>query len=342
MRIAQLAPLVAPVPPPVVGGTERVVHDLVDALAARGHEVTLFASSGSASAARLVDMGPAQLDDPDSPRSLLAVREAIMLDRAATMAADFDIVHCHTEFHHAATLRHLGDKLVATVHWRTDQADRQRLFEHFTGLNVIALSRSQAASVPQANLLGIAPHGIAASRYALDAHPSDHCCFLGRMTDQKRPDRAIAIARDAGLAVQLGGDRDAGNPTYFDERVAPALGTYARYVGPVAETDKQRFLGSARALLFPIDWPEPFGLVMIEAMACGTPVVAWRNGSAAEVVDEGVTGFVVDDHDAAVRALRAACELDRHRVRERFEERFTSERMATDHERLYARLLARR
>ena len=341
MRIAQLAPLVAPVPPPVVGGTERVVHDLVEALVERGHDVTLFASSGSATSATLVDMGPAQADDPGSPRSTLAVREAIMLDRAAAMADDFDVVHCHTEFFHAAALRHLRPKLVATVHWRTDQADRQRLFDHFTDLPVIALSRSQAASIPASNLLGIAPHGIDASRYALDGSPGDHCVFLGRMTDQKGPDRAIEIARDAGLALLLGGDRDAGNPTYFDERVAPGLGERARHVGPVAEIDKQRFLGSARALLFPIDWPEPFGLVMIEAMACGTPVVARRRGSAAEVVDGGVTGFVVDDHASAVRALHEACDLDRAAVRARFEERFTSARMAADHEALYAKLGAR-
>ena len=340
MRIAQLSPLVTAVPPPVAGGTERVVHDLVEALVARGHEVTLFASAGSRTSARLVELGPAQADDPGSPRSLLAVREAIMLDRVASMADEFDVVHCHTEFFHAALLRHLGAKLVATVHWRADQADRQRLFAHFRGLRVIALSGAQAASVPASNLLGIVPHGIDAARYALDERPDGHCAFLGRMTDQKGPDRAIAIARRAGMPLLLGGDRDLGNPDYFDREVRPRLSADARYVGPVAEPDKQRFLGSARALLFPIDWPEPFGLVMIEAMACGTPVVAWRRGSAEEVVDEGVTGFVVDDEEAAARALAEAAGLDRRRVRERFEERFASERMAADHEALYRRLVA--
>lgn len=338
MRIAQVSPLVSRVPPPVQGGTERVVHDLVEALVRRGHDVTLFASSGSRTSATLVDMGAAQADDPGSPRSLLQVREAIMLDRVAAMADQFDAIHCHTEFFHAAALRRLHAKLVTTVHWRADQADRQRFFAHFDELRLVALSASQAAAMPAGNLFGIVPHGIHEGRYALDEAPGDHCAFLGRMTDQKRPDRAMDIARDAGLTLLLGGDRDAGNPTYFDERVAPRLDARVRYVGPVAETDKQRFLGSARALLFPIDWPEPFGLVMIEAMACGTPVVAWRNGSAAEVVDDGVTGFVVDDHPSAVRALRRACELDRARVRRRFEERFTAERMALDHEALYARL----
>ena len=338
MRIAQLSPLVTAVPPPVAGGTERVVHDLARGLARRGHELTLFASSGSASPGRLVDMGPAQADDPGSPRSLLQVREAIMLDRVAAMADEFDVVHCHTEFFHAALLRHLGPKLVATVHWRADQADRQALFAHFPELPVIALSGVQAASIPESNLLGVVPHGIDAARYALDERPGDHCAFLGRMTDQKRPDRAISIARRAGVELLLGGDRDLGNPTYFDREVRPRLSGAARYVGPVAEPDKQRFLGSARALLFPIDWPEPFGLVMIEAMACGTPVVAWRRGSAEDVIDDGVTGFVVDDERDAALALREAAGLDRRRVRERFEERFTSERMAADHEALYRRL----
>ena len=339
LRIAQVAPLVARVPPPVEGGTERVVHDLVEALDARGHRVTLFAADGSITRASLAPMGPAQADDPGAPRSALAVRELAMLDAVRRRADEFDIVHCHTEFAHAAVLRELGPRLVATLHWRTDQADRQTLFARFPELRTIALSRSQAGPVPRASLAGIVPHGIGRDRYALVERPDGHCVFLGRMTDQKRPDRAVRIAADAGIDIVLGGDRDPGNPAYFEREVAPRLGERARYAGPVPESAKQDFLGRARALLFPIDWPEPFGLVMIEAMACGTPVVAWRRGSAAEVVDEGVTGFVVDSHEDAVRALRDACALDRGRVRERFEERFTSARMAAGHEAVYRRLI---
>ena len=337
MRIAQVSPLYFPVPPADHGGTERVVHVLCEGLVERGHDVTLFAADGSSTRAALAAQGPAVSGIADAPPSLLSAMEVVMLDRLAARAHEFDVIHCHTELAHAAVLRQVRDRVVMTIHWRADQADRRAYFAHFTDLKVVAISAAQAADLPSRNVAGVVHHGIPAERFALGPG-GDHAAFIGRMTDQKRPDLAARIARAAGVELRLAGTIDVGNPTYFEARVRPQLDERVRYVGPVDEAGKQALLGSACALLFPIDWPEPFGLVMIEAMACGTPVVAWRNGSVPEIVEDGVTGFVVDSLQDAADALRAARTLDRGKVRARFEARFTAETMVGGYEAIYQRI----
>ena len=344
LRVAQVAPNIFPVPPGHHGGTERVVHDLSTALRSLGVELTLFASSDSATDLPHVGAYPslAALERqygrvaPGVPATL----DALQLEALRGRLDAFDIVHCHGEFAHAALLGERRRHSLTTIHWRVDELDRALFFAGFPDLPVAAISAAQAAGIPAANRAGIVHHGIDPTRYGLRAAPDDHVAFLGRMTDQKRPDVAIRVARAAGLPIRLGGTIDVGNPDYFDQRVRPLLGTDATYLGPVDDARKGALLGGARALLFPIDWPEPFGLVMIEAMACGTPVVAWDRGSVPEIVEDGVTGFIVSTEAEAAAALARIGQLDRATIRRRFEDRFTAERMARDYLALYHRLLA--
>jgi glycosyltransferase involved in cell wall biosynthesis len=344
IRVAQVAPVIFPVPPAHHGGTERVVHDLSVALRSLGAQVTLFAPSDSATDVLRVGMWPSlaalEAEHGRVPPSIPAVLEAAQLEALRGRLDDFDVVHCHGEFAHAAVLGAHRARSLTTVHWRVDELDRALFFAAFPDLPVAAISAAQEAGIPPANRAGVVHHGIDAGRYALNARPGDHVAFLGRMTDQKRPDTAIRVARAAGVPLRLGGTVDVGNPGYFERAVRPLLGPDAVYVGPVDDAGKAELLGSARALLFPIDWPEPFGLVMIEAMACGTPVIAWDRGSVPEIVEDGVTGFVVASEAEAVAALGRVGTLDRARVRARFEARFTAERMARDYLALYRRLMA--
>jgi glycosyltransferase involved in cell wall biosynthesis len=345
IRVAQVAPNIFPVPPNHHGGTERVVHDLSTALRSLGVEITLFAPSDSATDLPRVGDYPslAALEQrhgrvaPGVPAAL----DALQLEALRLRLPDFDIVHCHGEFAHAALLGEARARSLTTVHWRVDELDRALFFSGFPDLPVAAISAAQATGIPAANRAGIVHHGLSRDRYAFQAEPETHVAFVGRLTDQKRPDAAIRVARAAGMSIRLGGTIDVGNPDYFDRQVRPLLGPDATYLGPVDDAGKGALLGSARALLFPIDWPEPFGLVMIEAMACGTPVVAWNRGSVPEIVEDGVTGFVVETEAAATAALRRIGTLDRALIRRRFEERFTAERMARDYLALYRRLLGR-
>jgi glycosyltransferase involved in cell wall biosynthesis len=345
LRIAQLAPVIFPVPPAGSGGTERIVHDLTEALVGMGHQVFLFAPSDSRSSATLVPGAPSlaaleQAHGRVAP-GVPAVLEAILLDQLRERLDDFDIVHCHGEFAHAALLDTRRRHSVTTIHWRVDELDRQLFFAHFPDLPVAAISHAQADALPPGNLAGVVHHGIARDRYRKGPGDGGYLAFIGRMTDQKRPDRAIAIARAAGVPIRLAGAVDVGNPRYFDTHVAPALGADVLHIGEVDDAGKQTLLGTASALLFPIDWPEPFGLVMIEAMACGTPVIAWNRGSVPEIVEQGVTGFIVESEAEAVAAVAWAAGLSRNNIRARFEARFTADRMAEDYVALYRRLLGR-
>ena len=344
LRVAQIAPNIFPVPPLHHGGTERVIHDLCVALRNLGVDVTLFASSDSVTDLPRVGEHPSLVAleqrfgrvAPGVPAAL----DALQLEALRLRLDDFDIVHGHGEFAHAALLGPRRRHSLTTVHWRVDELDRALFFAGFPDLPVAAISAAQAEGIPPANRAGIVHHGLARGRYALSRETAAHVAFVGRMTDQKRPDVAIRVARAAGFPIRLGGTIDVGNPDYFERRVRPLLGPDAAYLGPVDDRAKSDLLGGARALLFPIDWPEPFGLVMIEAMAHGTPVIAWNNGSVPEIVEDGVTGFVVASEDEAVAALARIDRLDRGEVRRRFEERFTSERMARDYLAIYQRLRA--
>jgi len=342
LRIAQVAPVIFPVPPVDSGGTERIVHDLTEELVAMGHDVTLLGPSDSRTSARLLATSPSlsqwQQRQDNVPPGVPGVLEALVLEQLRQHLDQFDVIHCHGEFCHAALLGERRRHSLTTIHWRVDELDRQLFFAGFPDLPVAAISRAQGAVIPTSNRLGMVYHGLDPARFNLGNGRGKYLAFIGRMTDQKRPDRAIDVARAGGHELRLAGDIDAGNPLWFDRHVAPELDAQILYIGPVDDRHKQSLLGNALALLFPIDWPEPFGLVMIEAMACGTPVIAWRNGAVEEIIEEGVSGFVVGSHAEAVEAVRRAPELDRQRVREAFLERFTARRMAQDYVRLYRQL----
>ncbi|MFD2236897.1 glycosyltransferase family 4 protein [Aureimonas populi] len=344
LRVAQVAPGIFPVPPADHGGTERVVHDLSVALRRSGVEITLFAPSDSVAEVPRVGSLPSlhslERKYGQVPASIPSVLEVVRMEELRTRLDQFDIVHCHGEFFHAAILAGRRARSLTTIHWRVDELDRKLFFSAFPDLPVAAISAAQSADLPAANRAGIVHHGIEKDRFPLRAEPGAYLAFIGRMTDQKRPDVAIRVARAAGRPIRLAGTVDVGNPLYFEREVRPLLSETARYVGPVGDREKAELLAGAQALLFPIDWPEPFGLVMIEAMACGTPVIAWNRGSVPEIVEEGVTGFVVENEAQALEAVRRVGELDRRAVRARFEARFTSDRMAADYLALYRRLLA--
>ncbi|MBE7210252.1 MAG: glycosyltransferase family 4 protein [Gluconacetobacter diazotrophicus] len=342
LRVLQVAPVIFPTPPPFSGGTERVVAELSAALVAAGHAVTLLAPEDSAlpgirHVPGLPSLHALQRRHGTVPPGVPDMLDAVQLDLLRREAPRHDVVHCHGAFSHAALVSDRPS--LTTVHWRLDELDRQLFFRRFPGLPVAAISAAQARDLPEGNRAGIVHHGIAADRYR-PGPGGERLAFVGRMTDQKRPDAAIRIARAAGRPVALAGAVDVGNPHYFRDRVEPLLGPDARHLGELDDAGKQDLLGGSAALLFPIDWPEPFGLVMIEAMACGTPVIAFDRGSASEIVEHGVSGFVVRDEHEAVAAIRRLPELDRNTVRVRFEERFTAGRMARDYVALYRRILS--
>ena len=345
LRVAQVAPSILPVPPLKEGGTERVVHDLCGALAHAGVELTLFAPSDSATmltrVGRLPSLSALEREHGSVPPGIPGVLDAVRLDELRSRLRDFDLVHCHGEFAHAALLGESRRRSLTTIHWRVDELDRKLFFEAFPDLPVAAISAAQERGIPASNRAGIVHHGIDADRYRLGERPAGHLAFVGRMTDQKRPDRAIRVARAAGRPIRLAGGIDVGNPLYFDREVRPLLDEDAIHVGTLDDAGKQDLLGGADALLFPIDWPEPFGLVMIEAMACGTPVIAWNNGSVPEIVEEGVTGFVVETEEEAVAAVERLHTLDRRAIRARFEARFSAQRMAERYIEIYHDLLGR-
>ncbi|WP_423822955.1 glycosyltransferase family 4 protein [Salinisphaera sp. SPP-AMP-43] len=346
MNIALVCAPIYPVPPPLTGGTERVVMTLVRELRARGHHVTLFAPEDSTlEVDEHIHAGPSlyhinqqrELVPPGVPGAL----EAITLDQVAARADAFDVIHAHVDFAHAPALRRCRHKLLTTLHWRVDELDRGLFWRYFDDLHCNAISHDQAERFPGRSCLGVVHHGLETDELILDHQPRDGVAFLGRMTDQKGPDRAIDIAREAGLTIRLAGDIDPGNPGYFDQHVAPRLGPDARHIGAVDTPGKQHLLGTAQALLMPIDWPEPFGLVMIEALACGTPVLAARRGAAAEIVSHGVNGYLYDDPNEAPALLARCTELDPRRVRRSFEARFTADRMVDGYEALYAQIAHR-
>jgi glycosyltransferase involved in cell wall biosynthesis len=342
MKIAQIAPLAESVPPRLYGGTERVVSYLTDELVRLGHEVTLFASADSSTRARLISCAPRALRLDPSVRDPLP-HLLLMLERVRQRAHEFDLLHFHIEPPlHFSLFRGLAEKTLTTLHGRLDTPDLQPLFREFAEMPVVSISNSQRQPLPAANWVDTVYHGLAGEVCPFNPAPrGNYFAFLGRVSPEKGLERGIAIARAAGVRLRIAAKVDPVDQKYYRERVAPLIGGTVEYVGELGEGEKPGFLGNATALLFPIDWPEPFGLAMIEAMACGTPVLAWRNGAVPEIVEHGVTGFIVDSLEQAVSYVPRIAQLDRGWVRARFEARFTAARMARDYLAVY-RALGRR
>ncbi|RPJ76880.1 MAG: glycosyltransferase family 4 protein [Acidobacteria bacterium] len=341
MRIAQVAPLYESVPPRHYGGTERVVSYLTDALVDLGHDVTLFASGDSVTRARLEAVVPQRLWGSAECVDTMA-HHVLLLERVMAAAWRFDVIHFHIDYLHFPLSRGMRLPHVTTLHGRLDLPDLVPLFREFADMPVVSISDAQRRPLPWVNWVGTVHHGLPPDLYTRSAGLGDYLAFVGRISPEKRADRAIAIARRAGVPLKIAAKIDPVDRGYFEREIQPLLnGPLVEYLGELDDHGKQQLLCGARALLFPIDWPEPFGLVIIEALASGTPVVAWPCGSVPELVDDGVTGYIVDDVEDAARAVDAARRLSRWRCRHVFESRFTAGRMAHDYVRIYERAIRR-
>ena len=340
MRIAQIAPPMESVPPTLYGGTERIVSYLTEELVRLGHHVTLFASGGSITSASLVPCLPRALRLDANVRDVIPYY-MLMLDRVRQRSDEFDILHFHIDQFHFPIFREIAGRTVTTLHGRQDLPDLRPLYAGFPDMPLVSISKSQRYPVSNANFVANIPHGLPDEPLRpLRDRSGGYVAFLGRVAPEKRPDRAIIIARALGIPLRIAAKVDRVDEAYFRETIEPLLkGVGVEFVGEINERDKREFLGQADALLFPIDWPEPFGLAMIEAMACGTPVLAFRCGSVSEVVEDGVTGVIVDTVDEAIRALPQVIALDRRKVRTQFEQRFSVTRMAMDYLAVYRSLL---
>jgi glycosyltransferase involved in cell wall biosynthesis len=339
MRIAQVAPLYESVPPQYYGGTERVVSYLTEELVRQGHEVTLYASGDSVTRARLIATCPQALRLSKTCIDALP-HHLVMLERVLQDAPHFDIIHFHTDYLHFPLSRRYTTPRVTTFHGRLDLPDLVPLYREFREMPVVSISDAQRQPVPWLNWQGTVYHGLPENLYTLCDEPGTYLAFIGRISPEKRVDRAIEIAKRLDMPLKIAAKVDASDRQYFANVVRPLLRhPLVEYIGEIGEGDKDVFLGHAYALLFPIDWPEPFGLAMIEAMACGTPIVAFRRGSVKEVVDDGVTGFIVDSVEDAVRAVEKVTSLSRKRCREVFQERFSAGRMAEDYFTIYRQLV---
>ncbi len=331
MRIAQVAPLHESVPPKLYGGTERVVSYLTEELVRQGHDVTLFASGDSATRAHLVPSAPRSLRLDTTCRDRM-VYHVLMLEEVFRRSSTFDFVHFHVDYLHFPLSRRLRPPHVTTLHGRLDLPDLVPLYQEYREMPVISISDAQRHPLPWLNWQGTVHHGLPNDLYTFQEKPGSYLAFLGRISPEKRVDRAIQIAKRLGMPIKIAAKIDEVDREYFAEIVLPLLrDPLVELVGEIGEGEKNEFLGNAYALLFPIDWPEPFGLVMIEALACGTPIVAYRNGSVPEVLVEGETGFICTGLEGAVRAAKRIPSLSRKRCREVFETRFTAERMAEDY-----------
>jgi glycosyltransferase involved in cell wall biosynthesis len=342
MKIAQIAPLAESVPPKLYGGTERVVSYLADALVELGHEVTLFATGDSLSKARLEPAWPQALRLDPSVRDAFAPL-FILLETVARRAADFDVVHSHIDYFGYPLLRRLGTPAVTTLHGRLDLPELSPLYRVYSDVPVVSISDAQRGPLPHANYLATVYHGMPETLLAPGHGSGGYLAFLGRISPEKAPDAAIRIAARAGMPLKIAAKIDRVDQEYFSRQIEPLLSqAHVHFIGEIADHQKSDFLGGAAGLVFPIAWREPFGLVMIEAMACGTPVVAFNHGSVPEVLQHGVTGFIVDSEHAAADAARQLHTLDRSRIRAEFERRFTAQTMARNYLNLYERMAHRR
>lgn len=340
MRIAQVAPLFESVPPKGYGGTERVVHSLTEELMRQGHEVTLFASGDSQTNARLCAPCARSLRTDGICFDPTAYH-VLMLEQVWQQARHFDLIHFHCDWVPFLLARRLDVPSVHTMHGRLDMPELAGLFQEFRELPVVSISDAQRAPVPWLNWQATVYHGLPAQPYTFREHPEDYLVFLGRISPEKGVDTAIEIARRAGMSLKIAAKVDARDRRYYDEVVRPLLKTPGvEYIGEVGAREKDVLLGGARALLFPIDWPEPFGLVMIEALACGTPVIGYRRGSVPEIIEHGKTGFIVDDVSDAVAAVERLDALSRATCRQAYDERFSPARMSHNYLAVYQGLVA--
>jgi len=342
MRIAQIAPLSESVPPKLYGGTERVVSFLTDQLVALGHDVTLFASGDSQTSARLVPIWPEALRLQGICKDFLAPH-LLMLENVVARAAEFDILHFHIAQMHFPVLRRLSYIAhVTTLHGRLDMDELRPLYEEFVDMPVVSISDAQRLPLRKAGWVATIHHGLPTNLFTFNPARGNYLAFLGRISPEKRVDRAIAIATACGERLRIAAKVDDTDRDYFERDIRPLLDNpLVEFIGEIPDREKNDFLGNAKALLFPIDWPEPFGLVMIEAMACGLPVIAFRGGSVPEIIDDGITGFIVDTIDEAVRAVQQLDTLDRRRCRDVFERRFSARRMASEYVEVYSQLVGR-
>jgi glycosyltransferase involved in cell wall biosynthesis len=339
MRIAQVAPLTEAVPPKLYGGTERVVSWITEELVSMGHEVTLFASGDSITSARLEAAWPKALRLDASVRDPNALH-LLMLEQVYQQATEFDFLHFHLDYYPFSLFLRQRTPFLTTWHGRLDLPEHQPLFHTFPTAPLVSISDAQRRPVPQGNWVRTVYHGLPERLLTPQAVTPSYLAFLGRIAPEKAVDRAIRIAGRCGLPLKIAAKIDPVDRDYFASEIGPLLDQPGiEYVGEIGDREKAAFLSGAVALLLPIDWPEPFGLVMIEAMACGTPVIAFNAGSVPEVVEDGLTGFVVKDETGAVGAVGRIGQLSRERVRRRFEERFTARRMVQDYLEVYRSLM---
>jgi glycosyltransferase involved in cell wall biosynthesis len=339
VRIAQVAPLFESVPPRLYGGTERVVSYLTEELVRLGHDVTLFASGDSVTSARLVRCCEQSLRLDTVTRDHLA-HQVLMLEQVAQRAAHFDVVHYHIDYFHYPLSRRQSVPQLTTLHGRLDLPELAPLYLEYREMPVVSISDAQRQPLPHANWLTTIHHGLPEDVLPYHPGPGGYLAFVGRISPEKRVDRAIEIARRAGVELRIAAKVDPADRAYFEAVIEPLLdGPCVEFVGEIGEAEKGAFLGNALALVFPIDWPEPFGLVMIEALACGTPVIAFPGGSVAEVLEPGVTGLIVGDVAEAVTAVERVAAFDRAACRRAFETRFSAARMARDYVALYERVI---
>jgi glycosyltransferase involved in cell wall biosynthesis len=335
MRIAQIAPLHEAVPPKLYGGTERVVSFLTEELVALGHDVTLFASGDSETSARLEAVWPRALRLDPGIRDTIAPH-FLLLEAIRRQAAEFDVLHFHMDYWSFPLFTRQRTPFVTTMHGRLDLPELQPIFAAFPEVPVVSISNAQRRPLPQAHFVKTVLHGLPENLLTPQNVKPSYLAFLGRICPEKCPDRAIRIARRAGIPLKIAAKVDRADQEYFDEVIRPMLnGPGVEMIGEINDAEKPAFLSGALGLLLPIDWPEPFGLVMIEAMACGTPVIAFNRGSVPEVVDDGISGFIVEDETGALAAIKRLEQLSRRRVRQQFEARFTAERMAEDYLAVY-------
>lgn len=340
MRIAQIAPLIESVPPRLYGGTERVVSWLTEELVRQGHDVTLFASGDSKTAARLISVAPEAIRLNKEIKIGIALH-MVVLEKVFQMVDQFDVLHFHVDlFHYPVCKRLSGVSWLNTLHGRLDFDELSRFYEEYREAPVVSISDAQRAPIPWLNWRATIHHGLPASLYTFHGSPSDYLLFLGRISPEKRVDRAIEIAGRTGQRLVIAAKVDPADEDYFQDTIKPLLNNpLVEFIGEVSQDQKDELIGKARALLFPIEWPEPFGLVTIEALACGTPVIAWNHGSVPEIIEPGVTGFICSSMDEAVKAVENVDLINRHKCREVFERRFEVKVMADKYLSVYKGLL---